>query len=251
MCKKLAVVALLVAAGVVALQKFDIQCCRKAKSPEQQIQALEKRLASLDPQRRKLINAIAVEEVVIKNLDEEIAAVEVRLEAKKQRILSLRGDIGAGKDLVKFDTTELTLVEAKKRLAREFEAYRIGREAVASKKKVRDARREVRDAADQQLSDFENSRRALEVELATARAKLTRVRAAQTRSRRHYDTSEFSRIKAGIAQVRNIADVEEKKLEVEARYADAPADKNAQKKTEDVLKEVDDFFKQGNLAEGK
>lgn len=238
MCKKLAVVALLVAAGVLALQKFDIKCCRKAKSPEQQVQDIRDSIAKLAGEKAKLIDAIAVKEVEVQDLAQEVALREGNLDLRKKRVLALRAEVSAAKELVKAEG-DGSFNETRSRLDREYTAFRSAREVLASKKQVHAAARESLDADYQQLSAFEKKRDELTVALDRAEAKLKKVRAAQTLSRQPVDNGTFSRIKAATAKVRKIADVEEKKLDLHSRFPDQPADEPTAKKEGDTLKLLD------------
>ena len=174
MCKKLAVVALLVAAGVLALQRFDIKCCRKAKSPEQQVQDVRDSIAKLAGEKAKLIDAIAVKEVEVQDLAKEVANREANLDVRKKRVLALRAEVTTAKELVKAEG-EGSFNETRARLDREYTAFRSAREVLASKKQVHAAARESLDADYQQLSAFEKKRDELIVTLDKAEAKLKKV----------------------------------------------------------------------------
>jgi chromosome segregation ATPase len=239
MCKKLALVALLVAAGVFVLQKFDIRCCRKEKSLEQQIQDARDSLTKLDKEKRKLINAVAVKEVEVQDLTKEVSAREANLEVRKKRVLALRTEVLASREQVKAADAETAATEARARLDREYNAFRSAKDVLLSKKQVLAAARESLDADHQRLSAFEQKRDEMVVELDKLEAKLKKLRATQTVATQPTDPSEFARIKGDIAKLRKRIDVEIKKDELSKQYPDRPAEEPAAKKEVDVLKLLD------------
>ena len=235
MCKKLALVALLVAAGVLALQKFDIKCCRKAKTLEQQIQDARDAIAKLDKEKRKLINAVAVKEVEVQELTKEVADRESNLEARKKSVLALRAEVLQ----VKAGENDSSTAEAKARLDRAYASFRSAKDVYLSKKKVLAAAKDSLEADHQRLSAFEQKRDEMIVALDRAEAKLKKLRAAQTLSKQPTDPSEFARVKAEIVQIRKRIDIEEKKDELSKRYPDRPSEEPVTKKEVDTLKQLD------------
>lgn len=254
MCKKLAIVALLVAAGVVALKKFDIdvKCTRKGQATlEQRIGALDARVANLDQEIQRHIQTVAVADTKVDRLRNEVAGMEDRLAVQKRKILKMRSDLASNNEHIIYGDRKYTAEEVRVQLDQDFTAYKTAQKELEYKKKQLALDDKALKTADTQLFALRNKKHELKVLIADLRVKLGEVRLAQTNSKLQLDTGEFARIEAEVAKIEDALKVEKKKLELQARFLSGPIDPEAKPTKGNVEKEIDAFFKLNEVAEQK
>jgi hypothetical protein len=252
MCKKLAVVALLVAAGVVALKHFDIQCTRKGKGTlETRIGALHQRVDTLSQEINKHIHAVAVSDVKVDRLREEVRGMEDRLAAQKRRILKMRSDLASGHEFITYGDKQYTPEQVRDQLEQDFVAYKTAQKELEFKKKQLSLDETALRTANKQLLALRNKKLDLKLKLSELDAKLREIRLAQSSSRLQLDTGEFARVEAEIRKIEDDLKVEKKKLDLRAQFLDGPINPEAKSEKPNVEKEIDIFFKLNDVAEKK
>src|SRR5262245_31053667 len=90
MCKKLAIVALVVAAGAVAYAKFGHRLNKKEKSLETQIQGQEQVLAGLNDEITSHLRQIAERDVEADYLRKDIKDIETRQTENRKALQAKR-----------------------------------------------------------------------------------------------------------------------------------------------------------------
>jgi chromosome segregation ATPase len=255
MCKKLAIVALLVAAGVVALKKFDIdvKCTRKGQATlEQRIGALEARVGNLNREIQQHIQTVAVADTKVERLREEVTGMGDRLAAQKRKILKMRGDLAGGSEIITYGDHRYSAERVREQLEQDFTAYKTGQKELEFKKKQLALDEEALKTSNKQLFALKNKKLELQVKVADLKYKLREVRLAQTNSKPRLDTGEFAQIEAEVARIEDDLKVEKKKLEMQSRFLSGPIDPEAKPATKaNVEKEIDVFFKLNDVAEKK
>jgi len=241
MFKKLFVVALLVAAGVVAFKKFDFKCCRKDKSLEAQITEQEQVLASLNDEIKQHLHQIAVREVDVKYLREEIKEVEARQVENKKVLQARRDGLKGDAGLVTVaDRSDPARKRAEKEFARLLDAYKNCEAEVKAKKAKLEALEDALAASKDEVSAYQNERREQEVELNKLKALVAQMRVEEIKSKVHFDKSKLAQVKKNTAALRKKIEVRQKELELQGQYLGKAA--HTEEKERDVLKEADDLF---------
>jgi len=186
-------------------------------------------------------------QVEVENLDREIGAFQTNLEGEKKAILALRESVTSG-GLHKVGHVTYTAEEVKGEIARRFDHYRSASKILDEKKATIKAKREIMEAAKQQLVNMKAQKKEMLTRLEGIEARLKLIEAKR-------QTSEFSFDDGGaLARVKqSVADLE-KRIEVQARMAEDGQFPEANGSVfvepgRDVIKEVDAEF--GASAESK
>jgi len=186
-------------------------------------------------------------EVEVENLDREIGTFQANLEGEKKAILALRESV-ATDGVHKVGHVTYTVEEVKGEIARRFDHYRNASKILDEKKATIKAKREIMQAARQQLINMQSQKKEMLTRLEGIEARLKLIEAKR-------QTSEFSFDDGGaLAKVRQSVTDLEKRIEVQARMAE---DGQFSETTgsafvepgRDVLKEVDAEF--GASVDGK
>jgi len=187
-------------------------------------------------------------QVEVENLDREIGNFQANLDGEKRAILALREGVAAG-GVHKVGHVTYTAEEVKGEIARRLDHYRSASKILDEKKATIKAKREIMDAAKQQLVNMKSQKKEMLTRLEGIEARLKLIEAKR-------QTSEFSSTEddGALARVKkSVADLE-KRIEVQARMAEDGQFPEANGSVyvepgRDVLKEVDAEF--GASAEGK
>jgi chromosome segregation ATPase len=240
MCKKFALAALLVAAGLVAYKKFDIKVCRKNNSPEARIERVEKALEKTTTEFRQMLDKVAVMKQSVRAQETAIKDVEAcqavnRKELRAQDDL-VRAEASLVKDGSKPSARQTEAEEALRRLVTTYESC--DNQLRDNKRKLA-ADRKALDAALAEVDAYQSEVRNLEVELAKLKADLAQVRAEETKSKIHFNKTELSKLKKEAAEIRKDVEVRGIKLELEGQYLGREKKAETKKQDGDVLKRAE------------
>jgi chromosome segregation ATPase len=254
MLKKLLIAAVAVLVGLIVVKKTDVgsyarvwlknaRACASRQVPvETEIERLRDEVARIGADSKSHYSAIAEEMVAVDNLKKEIVTHEANLGRQKKNILALKEDLASGNEYVVYGDTRYSRDRVKAQLARDFEAYKAAEANLAAKRKLLEARESTLTAAKEQMRAMQEARRDLEVELARLEAEYKTVRVAQTKSKFHLDDSELSRIKEGVAKLRDRVKVEQTTLALQADFSGGPIPVTERVKEKDLLKDIDAHF---------
>jgi chromosome segregation ATPase len=254
MLKKLLIAAVAVVVGLVVVQKTSLgsyvrvwwknaRLCASRQVPvETEIERLRDELARIGKDSTKYFQAMAEDIEAVKELKRDITRHEANLERQKKNVLTLKEDLASGNAFVFYGDTKYSRERIKSQLAHDFEAYKAAEASLAAKRKLLEVKEQNLTAAKDRMRAMQETRRDLEVELARLEAEHKTVLASQTRSKTHFDDSELSRIKKGVADLRTRINVQKTALEVEAEYSGGPIPVTERVKEKDLLKAIDSHF---------
>lgn len=198
-------------------------------------------VSELLPDIRQNMHVIAEEEVEVAHLRESIDEANKSLDDQREKILTLRSDLGRPNDVFQYAGRTYDRREVKTDLARRFERFRNAEDIVKSKEKILAAREKSLQANREKLEGMIASRRDLEVQVENLEARLRMVQAAQTSSSLSFDDSRMARAKKLIGDLRKRLDVSQRMLDAEGRFTDLiPLDAAAV--PEDILEQIDEHF---------
>jgi chromosome segregation ATPase len=261
MLKKLLIAVVAVAVGLTVVRSTKLGSlmrvkwhdaaawCNKQIPVEDEIARLRLEITRLGNDSKTHYSAVAEEMVKLDNLKHEISEGEAKLAQQKKKVTALRDALNeGGNKLVVLGEEKYPRVRVEKQLARDFDYYKAFEAQLASKRKVLENREAALAKAREQLTAMQESRRDLEVEVSRLEAEYNAVKVAQTKSKFSLDDSELSKIKAGVAALRDRIKVASTEAALQAEFVDGPIPVGDTVKTKDLLKEIDQHF---NKDEGK
>jgi predicted nucleic acid-binding Zn-ribbon protein len=205
-----------------------------------EIERARNMVAELIPDIQKNMHVIAQEEVEIEDLHDQIARSEKNLNAERQKLLVLRGDLGNTEGKFHYAGRPASPKEVKTELARRFERFQTAEATLKAKKQMLEARERSLVAAREKLEGKIGAKRALEVQVQNLEARLKMLQAAQTTSQFNFDDSQLSRCKKTIQELRKRLDVAERILDQDGKLVDSLADEP--EAAEDIAEQIDRYF---------
>jgi len=199
-------------------------------------------LRDLEPDVRENMYAIAKEKVEIKKLEEQIAALESRLDKEKDDVLQLRSDLATGEDVFQYAGRNYTAEQVETDLANRFERFKTGDATLANLRQMHNARQKSLDAAQKKLEGLLAAKRQCEVEIENLQAKHKMVAAAQASSQYQFDDSRLGRVKELVSNLKTRLEVDAVLAESETYFHDEiPLDED---NAGDVVDQVTEYFNQ-------
>ncbi len=197
-------------------------------------------IKDLGPEVRNNMHLIAVEEVKVKGLEEQIGNLQAKLAKDKEHLLQLKTDLAAGKETYQYADRTFTADEVRTDLANRFDRYKTSEATLASLQKVRDARLKGLTAARQQFDGMLAQQRQLQVEVENLEAQNQMVAAAQTTSNYQFDDSRLGRVKELVQDLKTRIDVEASLVKAETQFqGEIPLDKAT---PQNIVDQVGDYF---------
>jgi predicted nucleic acid-binding Zn-ribbon protein len=197
-------------------------------------------VAELIPDIQKNMHVIAQEEIEVEDLHDQIARSEKNLNAERQKLLVLRGDLGNVEGKFHYYARPASPKEVKTELARRFERFQTAEATLKAKKQMLEAREKSLVAAREKLSGMFAAKRDLEVQVQNLEARLKMLQAAQTTSQFNFDDSQLSRCKKTIQELRKRLDVAERMLDQDGKLVDSLTDEP--EVAEDIAEQIDRYF---------
>lgn len=205
-----------------------------------EIERARNMVAELIPDIQKNMHVIAQEEVEVEDLHDQIARSEKNLNAERQKLLVLRGDLGNTEGKFHYAGRPASPKEVKSELARRFERFQTAEATLKAKKQMLEAREKSLVAAREKLEGMFGAKRDLEVQVQNLEARLKMLQAAQTTSQYNFDDSQLSRCKKTIQELRKRLDVAERMLDQDGKLVDSLADDP--EVAEDIAEQIDRYF---------
>jgi septal ring factor EnvC (AmiA/AmiB activator) len=240
MCKKLVVLALVVAAGVFAYTKFSHKFNKKDISLEAQIHEQEQILASLDDEITKHLRQIAEREVDANYLSREIKDIETRQIENKKVLQAKRVALKSDSSLVTTGEKPDDVRRSEKELARLLDSYKRCEAELQAKKGKLEALEDAVASANEEVQAYQAERREQEVELNRLKAMVAQMRAEEIKSRVTFNKTKLSQVKKRTAELRKEIEVRKRQLELEGRYLGKSS--KTDEKPRDILKEADELL---------
>jgi peptidoglycan hydrolase CwlO-like protein len=261
MLKKLLIAVVAVAVGLTVVRSTKLGSlmrvkwndatawCNKQIPVETEIARLRDEISRLGNDTKSHCQVIAEEMVQVDNLKREISEGEAKLEKQKKKVTAMRDALNeGGNKLVVLGEEKYPRVRVEKQLARDFTHYKTAEAQLVQQRKLLESRETCLAKAREQLTAMQESRRDLEVEVSRLEAEYNTLKVAQTKSKFNLDDSSLSKVKEGVAALRNRIAAESNKAALAAEFSEGPISAGDTVKTKDLLKEIDQHF---NKDEGK
>jgi chromosome segregation ATPase len=206
-----------------------------------EIERARNMVAELIPDIQKNMHVIAQEEVEIEDLHDQIARSEKNLNAERQKLLVLRGDLNNTEGKFHYaGGRPASPKEVRTELAQRFERFQTAEATLKAKRQMLEAREKSLVAAREKLGGMFAAKRDLEVQVQNLEARLKMLQAAQTTSQFNFDDSQLSRCKKTIQELRKRLDVAERILDQDGKLVDSVADEP--EVAEDIAEQIDRYF---------
>lgn len=203
----------------------------------------------LIPDIHRCMHTIAEQEVEIDHLGRGIEQKTAQLERQKEAILSLRGDLGSGKDTYRFAGLTYTSDDVKRDLSSRLERYKSAEATLERDRQILRAHQETLKANQRKLDEMISAKRDLEVQIAQLEARLRTLQAAEAASTLEFDDSQLAQAKKLINELNKQLDVREKMLDAEGRFPGLiPVDADDEIPAVDVIEQVDAHFGPTEMA---
>jgi chromosome segregation ATPase len=261
MLKKLLIAVVAVAIGLTVVKSTKLGSlmrvkwhdatawCNKQIPVETEIARLRDEISRLGNDTKTHYSAIAEEMVQVDKLKREISDGEGKLAQQKKKVTAMRDALNeGGTQRVVLGEGTFPRARVEKQLARDFEFYKTAEAQLAAKKKLLESRQECLVQAKEQLTAMHETRRDLEVQLSQLEAEYNTLKVTQTRSKFNLDDSALSKIKEGVAALRDRIQAEHNKAALAAEFPEGPISVSDTVKTRDLLKEIDEHFGKGEAG---
>jgi len=261
MCKKLLIAGVAVVVGLLVVRNTQVGSHLRAwwkdgKSFVQnsipidsEIERLRGDIGRMDQVYKTQFHPVAAEAVAVEHLKQEITKIEKKLDEHKSDIEIMNNDLKSGAELITYGYTKYSREQVKTDLTRRFDAYRTCEAGLKAKKDLLEAKEDKLAQAMKKLEEMKNARTEMEAELARLEAEYEGVKIAQAKSNFQIDNSEFSRLKASMAELKTRVQIEKKKCELAGQFINSPLNPRVEKAVEqrDLVKEIEDHFNKNDV----
>jgi len=257
MCKKLGVTALVVVAAMFVLHKLDLDSylkvwlkrshadIQKSIPPEAKIERLRDEIAKLGPEEGKARRTIAAEMVAVTKLRNQVADSKANLEKREANLKALRTDLDNGVAFVTVDGKKIPSEKIKDGITRQWESFKAAKESVKSQEDLLKSREEALEVAKAKLETMQDKRREMEAKVDKMELELRKLRLAQTQHNIAIDDTQMATVLRLADEIGDQIDVAKTELNLEKGASTDTAVEEAlarKAKTDQALKEMDDFF---------
>jgi chromosome segregation ATPase len=257
MCKKLGVTALVIVAALFVLHKLDLDSylklawkkgkdgVSKSISPEMKLERLRAEIAQLGPEERKARNVIASEMVEVKKLRNQVAETKTNLEKREANLKDLRGELDKGTAFVTLDNQKIPREKVQSALARQWDNFKAAREALKSQEELLKSREEALEIAKAKLDAMQDKRKEMEAKVEKMDLELRKLRLAQTQHNVAVDDTQLAKVLQLADEINTSIEVAKTDLNLQkGADTDTAVEEALQRKskTDQALKEMDDFF---------
>jgi chromosome segregation ATPase len=200
-------------------------------------------IEKIEPAIRRNMHEIAKEEVEVDKLNRQIEEQEAALTADKEDILKLKADLDQGHSYYVYAGQQYTADEVKDDLKSRFEQFKTHEATTGNLRNILTARQNGLAAARQKLTEMENAKKQLELEIENLESRLKMIEVAKTTSDYQFDDSELSQAKEVISEI-------DTRLQVDEKLVNAPRNNripvNVEREEDrNVSEEIADYFGEG------
>jgi chromosome segregation ATPase len=213
----------------------------KASVPIQfEIERARQEVQDLEEPIHKCREAVAEADVDIEHLQREILATRENLTDEGRQIMALRKNLDSG-NVLRTGGVTYTTEEVKGELARRLDHYNAVKKILNDREETLKIRQKNLASAKEQLQNMETSRKTLAIKIDGIEARLHQIEATQSANEFNFDES-------GLAQAKKTVSELAKRVEVQARVAEAEGRMSGKgipiviESSRDIVKEVDAEF---------
>ncbi len=220
---------------------------KSAVPVEFEIERARNLLASIKPEIRNNMQAIAKEEVEIERLARRMEKLRDRQVRDRAQLVQLKRDIGKGRDTYVYCGRRYNAEQVREDMANRLTRAKTTDATVASLEKVMGTRSRSLNAARMKLEEMLVAKRQLVADIESLEAQNTMVDVAKSTSDFQFDDSQLARTEQLIEDIRTRLQVEERLLDVNFDLRDEiPL---VEKSSEDVMKQVAKYLGESDFTE--
>lgn len=218
----------------------------KAEMPiEFEIARARSLVDQLVPDIRQCMHVIAEQQVDVEQLRSTLSQKTVELDKQRETILTLRTDLGSGKNAFVYASRTYTTGDVKRDLSMRFERFKAAEEILNADRKILAAREQTLTANSEKLDGMMQAKKELEVKLEQLQARIQTMKAAETVSKLAIDDSNLSHARQLITELNKQLDVKQRMLDVEGKFVGLiQVEKAATPATPNVEEQIDAYFGQ-------
>jgi len=230
MCRKLIVVGLAIAVGMIVLKKTELGSlvrvwwgeCRThldaSVSPETRVKQLRQEIAQSEKRLERAAKEQSRLEVSFEALQREVDALKATQTQREKDMRAMLAALEAETKLVAFDGKQVEASELQKRLDQSTRVFKTVRETVKAKEEVLAARKEVVEASDARLAQMKQRQAELVVVVEKLDAQIALLRMRQTDNKSAVKGNDFAEADRLVGLLHNALAEEAKFEEVKARH---------------------------------
>ena len=228
--KKIVVLGVLVLGGLWACKKTHLcsyastlwnkgQHAVKGQIPRQfELDRVRNEIDKLDNDVRTLLGPIAEKQAALNRLERDIKTARVNHKAMREQLLALTQKVETGGREISWDGEEVSLDEAKARLAQEFAVFKAVDGNLKSREQVLAAQKQAIRLAHEQLRKISEQKSLFEARLAQLQATEENLNLQQIASPLRVDEGRVADIKNTLDAVEQGQEVEQQKRTLESQY---------------------------------
>lgn len=207
---------------------------------EFQLERAKQLVSELGPDIHRAARDIAVEEVRVARLKNEVMTAQKDQQEQETTILALREQLGKGQSTYTIGSRTFSLQDLERDLSRRFKSFRRACENLAEKKKVLDAREAKLVAARDTYQELLESKKELESEIESLDSQQKILEAKKVAKRIVIDEGRFQAAREALAEVKERLAIDQKLIETEGFTVEpVPAEELP---PANLTQEIDTFF---------
>ena len=260
MLKKIAFLAVIVVGGLVLLNtRYGHVAWGKVKgsfekqvSPEMRLEMIRDQVSKLDKDMRQNISVVAEQSVKVEGLREDIQVAEANLKTRFNEILTMKKDVESGTKVIYYGNQSFSVDRVKNKLARDWESYKQGEEAIKSQRKLLEAQERALTASRERLGALKTKKEQLTLAVEQLEADLKAVRLAQTKSDSGFDDSRVGEIQKEMKVVNDWIKTQLEMEKLASQYSPDPIPVSKKEvSATDVLQEINTHLKDADKGNEK
>jgi chromosome segregation ATPase len=209
---------------------------------EFQLERAKQLVSELGPDIHRAARDIAIEEVRVARLQQEVSLAQKDQQEQETTILALREQVRKGETTYTIGSRTFSLADLERDLSRRFRSFRRASENLADKKKVLDAREAKLTAARETYQELLESKKELESEIESLDSQQKILEAKKVAKRIVIDEGRFQIAREALAEVKERLAVDQKLIETEGFTVDpVPAEELP---PANLTQEIDTYFEQ-------
>jgi chromosome segregation ATPase len=209
---------------------------------EFQLERAKQLVSELGPDIHRAARDIAIEEVRVARLQQEVTLAQKDQQEQETAILALREQVGKGQATYTIGSRTFTLVDLEKDLSRRFKSFRRASDHLSDKSKVLQAREAKLAAARDTYVELLDSKKELEGEIESLDSQQKILEAKKVAKRIVIDEGRFQAAREALADVKERLAVDQKLIETEGFTVEpVPAEELP---PANLTQEIDAFFSQ-------
>ena len=208
-----------------------------------QIEAARDQLERVKNDIKPMIHQIAIEEIAVDRLGEQLESQETALAKSEAYIFRLRDHLDSGKTAYVSHGINYSNDQVRRDLASHFEQFKTMQSSYDTARKTLELRKDGLREAKQNLRETIAQRKELELQIENLDARNKMMEVAKTTSKFNFDNSELSQARTMIDEIKTKLDVEAQMMTLLPQYiGEIPLEDSSADSGENVVEAVDAYF---------